>query len=68
MQGVAARTMTDKINCRNCKYNYITWESKMPYGCKAFGFKSRQIPSLVVLQSSGKACQAFEEKQKGLRG
>ncbi len=59
--------MTGKINCRNCKYYYITWDSNMPHGCKAFGFKTRQIPSLVVFQSSGKDCQAFEEKQKELR-
>jgi hypothetical protein len=39
----------------------------MPHGCKAFGFKSRQMPSLVVFQSSGKACQAFADKQKDLR-
>ncbi len=56
--------MTEKINCRNCKHYFITWEKNMPYGCRAFGFKSRQIPSLVVFQSSGKPCQAYEVKQK----
>ncbi len=59
--------MTEKVNCPNCKYYYITWDRNMPYGCKAFGFKSRQIPSLVVFQSSGKACQAFEVKLKDLQ-
>ncbi|EMS72152.1 hypothetical protein [Ruminiclostridium cellobioparum] len=59
--------MAGKINCRNCKYHYITWDSNMPYGCKAFGFKTRQIPSLVVFQSSGKDCQAYEQKQKDSR-
>ncbi len=39
----------------------------MPYGCRAFGFKSKQIPSLVVLQSSGEACKAFVEKNKGMQ-
>ena len=56
--------MTDKINCRNCKHYFITWEKNMPYGCRAFGFKARQIPSLVVFQSSGKFCQAYELEQK----
>lgn len=55
----------DNINCRKCRYYYITWENKIPHGCKAFGFKSRQLPSLVVLRSSGKACQAFMEKSGG---
>jgi len=36
----------------------------MPYGCKAFGFKTKQIPSAVVYQSSGKSCQGYEEKVK----
>jgi hypothetical protein len=36
----------------------------MPYGCKSFGFKTRQLPSVVVYQSSGKSCQGFEEKEK----
>ncbi len=56
--------MTERINCRNCKHYYITWDNNMPYGCKSFGFKSRQIPSIVVYRSSGKACQGYEEKQK----
>ncbi len=57
----------ERINCQKCKYYYITWDSKMPYGCKAFGFKSRQTPSVVVYQSSGKSCQGFEEKNKDLQ-
>ncbi len=55
---------TERINCRNCKYYYITWDASMPYGCKAFGFKTRQIPSVVVYQSSGQACQGYEEKNQ----
>ncbi len=31
-------------------------------GCKAFGFKGKQIPSLVVLQSSGSPCTYFRDK------
>jgi len=54
----------EKVNCLKCKYYYITWEAAMPYGCKAFGFKTRQIPSVVVYQSSGSQCQGYEEKEK----
>jgi len=54
----------ERINCNKCKHYYITWDTRMPYGCKAFGFKTRQIPSAVVYQSSGNACQGFEEKVK----
>lgn len=54
--------MPEQVNCRKCIYYYITWEYGRPHGCKAFGFKGRQMPSLVVFQSSGKACQAYSEK------
>ena len=55
---------SERINCRNCKFYYITWDANMPHGCKAFGFKTRQIPSVVVYQSSGQACQGYEEKNQ----
>lgn len=52
------------INCLKCKYYYITWDTQKPYGCKFFGFKSYQTPSVVVLQSSGSPCQGFEDKSQ----
>jgi hypothetical protein len=45
--------------CLTCRHYYVTWESDHPYGCKAFGFKSRKAPSAVVLESSGKTCRLF---------
>ena len=42
-------TVKNKINCWNCKYFYISWHPTMPYACRAFGFKSKNIPSLEVL-------------------
>ena len=54
----------ENINCLKCKYYYVTWDSNMPYGCKAFGFKGTQMPSITVIQSSGSKCQAYIEKQK----
>ncbi|QOP44132.1 uracil-DNA glycosylase [Sulfurimonas sediminis] len=52
-----------RINCRKCEYYYVTWEASKPHGCKAYGFKSVQIPSMVVLNSSGAECSLFKEKQ-----
>jgi len=54
-----------KINCRKCQFYYVTWEAAKPHGCKAYGFKSAQIPSMVVLNSSGAACSLFKEKHRG---
>lgn len=49
-------------NCHNCENFFVTWDNKAPMGCKAFGFKGKQIPSLVVLQSSGSPCTYFRDK------
>jgi hypothetical protein len=53
-----------RINCRRCKYYFVTWDKDQPHGCKAYGFKAPYIPSLVVFQSSGSDCQLFEDKFK----
>jgi hypothetical protein len=53
---------TPKIDCLKCKYFYITWDKNSPRGCRFFNFKSKMMPSTVVLQSSGAACLKFEPK------
>ncbi|SFV68215.1 hypothetical protein MNB_SM-5-878 [hydrothermal vent metagenome] len=52
-----------RINCRKCEYYFVTWQSNQPHGCRAYGFKSAQMPSMVVFKSSGSACSLFKEKQ-----
>jgi len=54
-----------RINCRRCIHYFVTWEKTRPHGCKAYGFKGAQIPSLVVFQSSGSPCSLFEIKNLG---
>ena len=44
------------IKCHGCKHFYITYRQSRPYGCKAYGFISKNIPSLVVYQTSGIKC------------
>jgi len=51
-----------KRNCYKCNYYYVTWDPQRPNGCKAMGFKSKQLPSITVYRSSGKPCQLFSEK------
>jgi hypothetical protein len=55
------------INCFLCVHFYVTWDNARPRGCRAMGFKSREIPSLVVLKSSGSPCLHYEEKKEGRR-
>ena len=54
----------ERINCKTCKFYYITWDPTNPNGCKKFGFKSFYLPSDIVYQSSGNFCQAYESKTK----
>jgi hypothetical protein len=51
-------------NCRKCEYFKISWDPKMPYACTTFKMKSKQLPSLVVYESSGEFCKGFKEKKK----
>lgn len=55
---------TDRLNCQKCKYYFITWDNRYPYGCRLFGVKSREAPSIIVYQSLGKQCEGFLEKEK----
>ncbi len=50
-------------NCLKCVFFYITWDEKHPNGCKAMGFKTKQLPSMTVFQSSGKPCELFKKKE-----
>lgn len=54
-----------KINCMKCVNFYVTWDKKFPNGCKAYGFKTKHVPSADVFLSSGLECQLFELKLKG---
>lgn len=49
--------------CHDCENFFVTWDNKAPMGCKSFGFKGKQLPSLVVLQSTGQQCCYFRDKR-----
>ena len=53
-----------KKQCRNCQFFKISWDYAKPYSCDFFNFKSKQIPSMVVKQNSGKDCEGFKQKKK----
>ena len=50
------------VNCFDCRSFFITHEPSRPYGCRAMGFKSRELPSAAVLRSSGERCLCREPK------
>ncbi|MCH7320506.1 uracil-DNA glycosylase [Solibacillus sp. MA9] len=51
-----------KIDCFKCQHFRVTWDQTNPRGCTAYGFKTKQLPSLVVRQSSGMDCLKFVQK------
>lgn len=55
-------TDMQRIDCRKCRFFYVTWEPSHPYGCRFFGFKGPGMPSQTVFQSSGAPCAQFEPK------
>ena len=50
-------------NCRDCRYFYITWDPKKPYGCRAMQFKSSVLPTIEVLEADGAICISFRKKE-----
>lgn len=50
------------IDCHRCVHYYVTWQKGHPHGCKAMGFKSNRMPSLVVFDNSGTRCLKYEPK------
>jgi hypothetical protein len=40
----------------------ITWDVRMPYGCKLMGFRSKVVPSVEVLRTDGRFCGGFSPK------
>ena len=54
----------EKNICFRCRHFYVTWDKKFPRGCKAMGFVSRDMPSLVVRDASAMKCLKFKEKKR----
>jgi hypothetical protein len=51
-----------RISCYKCRYYQVTWDPKLPYGCRAHGFKTHRNPAVIVYENSGIECQLFESK------
>nr|WP_124068833.1 uracil-DNA glycosylase [Filibacter tadaridae] len=51
------------VNCFECRHFYVTWDPQNPRGCRAHGFKTRELPSAVVKRSSGMDCLLVERKK-----
>jgi hypothetical protein len=54
----------ERVDCFQCKYFYVTWDKSFPRGCRALGFKTKEMPSSVVYRASGLKCMKFEPKEE----
>ncbi|SPD72664.1 conserved hypothetical protein [uncultured Desulfobacterium sp.] len=53
------------IDCHECEHYYVTWDKYAPHGCRAMGFKSRQLPSMIVKKTPpGLDCLSFIKKKR----
>ncbi len=51
-------------NCLKCEFFAVSWDPDFPRSCRVFGVKSRELPSVVVYQSTGRHCPAFRESER----
>ncbi len=56
------------IDCHKCEHYYVTWEKQTPHACRAMGFKSRRLPSIVVKKNSLNNMDCLSYKKKEYRG
>ncbi|MFC0525172.1 hypothetical protein ACFFGV_16445 [Pontibacillus salicampi] len=53
-----------KVNCFRCAHFHTTWNPSFPRGCKAYGFKTKELPSVYVFKVTGTPCMQFEPSDK----
>ncbi|TVQ36166.1 MAG: hypothetical protein EA384_14835 [Spirochaetaceae bacterium] len=56
--------MTRAPDCLTCRHFFVTWDKRYPRGCRIFEIKSRELPSLVVLRSTGRRCPSYERSPR----
>ncbi len=56
-------SVNKRVNCQKCKHFYVTWDKRYPRGCKAYGIKTRYIPSVIVFKSTGIRCVCYQQKK-----
>ncbi|ADW17821.1 hypothetical protein Despr_1669 [Desulfobulbus propionicus DSM 2032] len=49
-------------NCLKCRNFFVTYDPRQPRGCRAYGFKSKEMPTQVVLATSGLPCQFYRPR------
>ena len=50
------------VRCHGCIHYFVTYDRHRPYGCARFGFKTKSLPSQVVIESTGMQCAYREDR------
>ena len=53
------------VRCHGCLHYFVTHDRYRPYGCARFGFKTKSLPSQVVVESTGMQCADRPSAQAG---
>ncbi len=56
------------IRCYGCVHYFVTYDRHRPYGCARFGFKTKSLPSQVVIESTGMQCAYREDRVRSKTG
>lgn len=48
--------------CHGCRHYFVTWDKIAPHGCRAFEFKSPEVPCVVVERASDMPCGEFDPR------
>ena len=48
------------VRCHGCLHYFVTHDRYRPYGCARFGFKTKSLPSQVVVESTGMQCAYYK--------
>jgi len=57
-----AEKKVPRMICGDCTHLGITYQRQNPWKCARFGFKSKELPAKVVLQTTGTECAFYSPK------
>lgn len=55
-------------DCLRCQFFAVSWDPDFPRSCTVFGIKSRQLPSILVYEATGRHCPAYRLSPRIKRG
>lgn len=51
-----------RVDCFACKHFLVTYQPQWPYACRSFNIRSKSLPSIQILRTTGSLCNGFDPK------